>query len=86
MTSAGRRSGGGACSVDGSAVEHLRQVERHISRGEELIALQRQIIARLQRIGQDVTQAQPLLDNPEVTQRLHLGTPDEVRRELQPPD
>ena len=62
--------------------KHLRMFEQHIAQGEQHISHQREIIARLQRGGHDITRAAELLATLEETQRLHAETRMQIKEGL----
>jgi hypothetical protein len=62
--------------------EHLALAERHVSRGEELIAQQKQRIAEMERDGHDSRLHRELLEQFEEVQRLHLADLARLRNEL----
>lgn len=62
--------------------QHLMETEQHITRGEQLIAQQRDIIRRLQRDGRDTAKARELLAALEETQRAHVDARERIQQEL----
>ncbi len=75
-----RRAGG---KMDRTMVErHLAQAERHVVRGKQIVAEQRERVARLERDGHDVTQARELLRKFEELQAIHVADRDSLRKEL----
>jgi hypothetical protein len=62
--------------------QHLMETEQHITRGEQLIAEQREIISNLQRDGLDAARARELLAALEETQRQHVAARDRIQQEL----
>ena len=62
--------------------QHLMETEQHITRGEQLIAQQREIIRGLQRDGLDTARARELLAALEETQRVHIAARDRIQQEL----
>ena len=72
--------------VDRSIAEqHLALAEEHVALGEQLIAEQRERIAAMSVLGQDVTEAMRLLDNFLDSQKMHLEHRDRLRRDLDVP-
>jgi hypothetical protein len=61
---------------------HLEQAERHVARGEELIAEQKARIAEMERDGHDTGPFRDLLRQFEETQRMHVADRDRLRKEL----
>ena len=62
--------------------QHLMETEQHITRGEQLIAQQREIITVLQRDGLDTARARELLAALEEAQRVHIAARDRIQQEL----
>jgi hypothetical protein len=60
--------------------EHLAQAERHVVEGEGVIALQRDVVAQLERDGHDSTDAMLLLYQFEEIQCLHVAHRDQLRK------
>jgi hypothetical protein len=60
----------------------LAQADAHIKTGYENLALQRQVIAKLQRDGHDTTAARATLDQFEELQAQHLADRQRILREL----
>lgn len=57
----------------------LEMVERHVLEGEERIAGQHLVIARLEALGADTRLAQQLLDSLNFAQQIHLAHRERVR-------
>lgn len=66
-------------------LEHLAQARRHVVQGERHIARQREIVAELERKGQDALAARDLLDSFEALQVLHIADRDRLEEELAKP-
>jgi hypothetical protein len=64
-------------------LRHLEQAERHLAEGIRHIADQEQLIAKLDRGGQDTTAAQRLLENFHSTQALHTAQRHHILKELE---
>jgi hypothetical protein len=62
--------------------QRLMETEQHITRGEQLIAEQREIISNLQRDGLDAARARELLAALEETQHQHVAARDRIQQEL----
>jgi hypothetical protein len=61
----------------------LAQVERHVARGETIIARQRATIAVVERIGRDVALCKEFLSVFEESQRLHIAHRDRLRKDME---
>jgi hypothetical protein len=61
---------------------HLAQAERHVLKGESHIDRQRQLVAELERDGDDITLATKLLLQFEQLQAMHIADRDRLRQEL----
>ena len=61
---------------------HLEQAKRHVTKGEQLLAEQRALIAERRRDGHDVAAAEELLAQFEQTQTLHLAHLSRLTNEL----
>jgi hypothetical protein len=62
--------------------KHLAQAEQHVTRGDHILAQQREIIARLRNGGLDTTEARKLLATFEETQAINISDRDRLRQEL----
>jgi hypothetical protein len=63
--------------------QHLAQAEAHVETGYKNIARQRDVIAQLEREGQDTALARDTLMQFEELQALHIADRDRILRELQ---
>jgi hypothetical protein len=63
-------------------LDHLAMVSRHVTRGEQIVARQREIIARLERAGCDTSYAKRLLLQFEEVQSLHVADCDRLEKAL----
>jgi hypothetical protein len=63
-------------------LDHLAMVSRHVTRGEQIVARQREIIARLERAGCDTSYAKRLLLQFEEVQSLHVADRDRLEKAL----
>jgi hypothetical protein len=63
-------------------LDHLAIVHRHVARGEQIVARQREIIARLERAGCDTSDAERLLLQFEELQSLHVEDCDRLEKKL----
>ncbi len=63
-------------------IDHLTLCERHIKRGEEHIAGQIELIARLEDHGHDTTEARRLLGEFQQLLEVDLATRDRLRGQL----
>jgi hypothetical protein len=61
----------------------LAQVERHVARGEIIIARQRATIVAAERIGRDVALCKEFLSVFEESQRLHIAHRDRLRKDME---
>ena len=61
---------------------HLAQAEAHVATGEQLLARQRDLIARLERSGHDTTTAREVLAELERSQEIHQADRDRFLAEL----
>ena len=72
-----------SCVVDRTLLEEqLAETERQVLEGERRIARQRQIVAELERGGQQSWDATELLRRLEYLQALHVARRDRLRNEL----
>jgi hypothetical protein len=62
---------------------HLAQAQAHIETGYKNIARQRQVIAHMEREGQDTASARDTLTQFEESQALHIADRERILRELQ---
>jgi antitoxin (DNA-binding transcriptional repressor) of toxin-antitoxin stability system len=62
--------------------QHLAEAEAHIREGEELIAKQHEIVARLESAGADTVEARKLLSNLETAQTMHITDRNRAAAEL----
>ena len=62
--------------------KNLTQVEAHVAKGHERIALQHEIIAELEREGHDTVPARELLATFEKTQAMHVANRDRIADKL----
>ena len=70
--------------MDREMVErHLAQAEAHIETGYKNIARQREVIAHMEREGQDTASARHTLTQFEELQALHIADRERILRELQ---
>jgi hypothetical protein len=70
--------------MDREMVErHLAQAEAHMETGYKNIARQREVIAHLEREGQDTASARDTLTQFEELQALHIADRERILRELQ---
>jgi hypothetical protein len=60
----------------------LTQVEAHVAKGHERIALQHEVIAELEREGHDTVPARELLATFEKTQAMHVANRDRIASTL----
>jgi hypothetical protein len=63
-------------------LDHLAIVRRHVAKGEQIVARQREIIARLESAGCDVSDAKRLLLQFEELQSLHVADRDRLEKVL----
>jgi arginine repressor len=61
---------------------HLVQAEQHVALGERHIARQYELVAKLERDGQDATEAKLFLDTLQELQATHIAHRDRLLREL----
>jgi hypothetical protein len=61
----------------------LAQVERHVARGETILALQRATIVAAERIGRNVALCKEFLSVFEESQRLHIAHRDRLRKDME---
>ncbi len=66
-------------------IEYLEQAERHIALAKRQIAAQEQMIANLDRLGRDTTEARRLLDTFHMAQAQYVHHRDRVLKELEWP-
>ena len=64
--------------------DHLAKAERHVDEGHRHVAHQREIVASLERDGNDTTQARALLAQFEELQAMFIADRDRLLRELYP--
>lgn len=62
--------------------DHLTQAERHVVKGLEYVARQRELVGRLERDGHDIGRASALLVQFEELQAMHVADRDRLRCEL----
>ena len=71
------------CGVDRKLLlRHLAEAERHVAEGDDQIALQKDVIAELERNGLDSSSAKEALSRVEATQWTHVIVRDRIRQEL----
>jgi hypothetical protein len=63
-------------------LDHLAMVRRHVARGEQIVAHQREIIARLERGGCDTSDAKRLLLQFEEVQSQHVAHRERLEKML----
>jgi hypothetical protein len=63
-------------------LDHLAVVRRHVARGEQIVARQRETIARLERAGCDTSDATRLLLQFEELQSLHVADRERLEKML----
>jgi hypothetical protein len=63
-------------------LDHLAMVRRHVAMGEQILARQHAIIARLERAGCDASGAKRLLIQFEEMQSLHVADRDRLEKAL----
>jgi hypothetical protein len=63
-------------------LDHLAIVRRHVAGGEQIVARQREIIARLERAGCDTSDATRLLLQFEEVQSLHVAHRERLEKKL----
>jgi hypothetical protein len=63
-------------------LDHLAMVRRHVARGEQIVACQCEIIARLERAGCDTSDAKRLLLQFEELQSLHVEHRERLEKKL----
>jgi hypothetical protein len=63
-------------------LDHLAIVRRHVAKGEQIVARQREIIARLESAGCDASDAKRLLLQFEELQSLHVADRDRLEKAL----
>jgi hypothetical protein len=69
--------------MDGKMLmEHLRLAEAHVTRGNQHIARQRELISQLKSKGLEIGEAVKLLTTFEEAQALHVADRDRIRAEL----
>ena len=61
---------------------HLAQAERHVEEGERHVARQQQIVAAIERDGQDSQDARKQQRQFEAWVALHIEDRDQLRKEL----
>lgn len=67
-------------------IDHLIKAERHIAKGDRILAQQRALIHELERDGHDSSAARALLHSMEELQALHFADRDRVRGEIEDAD
>jgi hypothetical protein len=63
-------------------LDHLAVVRRHVARGEQIVARQRETIARLERAGCDTSDATRLLLQFGELQALHVADRERLEKML----
>lgn len=63
-------------------IAHLAQAERHVKLGEDHIARQKELVARLEAHGLDTTEAKRLLCEFQELLTVHIAGRDRMRHEL----
>jgi hypothetical protein len=66
-----------------SILQELAQADRYVAEGRRHIVRQEELIAKLDRNGQDAEEARAILDTLEDTQALHIQHRDRILRELE---
>lgn len=66
-------------------LEHLALAERHVKQGEEHVARQIDLIARLEAGGHDTTEAKRLLGEFQELLAVHIVGRDRLLEQLAPP-
>jgi hypothetical protein len=61
----------------------VAQAERHVARGEVILARQRATIVASERMGRNVESSKKFLSVFEESQRLHVADRDRLRRDLE---
>jgi hypothetical protein len=61
---------------------HLAEAEGHIRQGKALIAKQREILNRLEKVGADPSVALKMLENLEAAQAMHVTDRERIAAEL----
>ena len=64
-------------------IDHLIKAERHIAKGDRILAQQRSLIYQLEQDGHDTSAAQALLRSMEELQALHRADRERIRAELE---
>ena len=69
--------------MERSVIEkRLAQTEKHVARGEEMLATQREVIERIRGIGHDTAAAEQTLADLEQAQTVHIAERDQLREKL----
>ncbi len=63
-------------------LKHLAIIRRHVARGEQIVARQCEVVARLERAGCDASDAKRLLLQFEELQSLHVADRDRLEKAL----
>jgi hypothetical protein len=63
-------------------LDHLAMVRRHVARGEQIVARQREILARLERAACDTSDAKRFLVQFEEVQSLHVAHRERLEKML----
>jgi DNA repair exonuclease SbcCD ATPase subunit len=72
--------------MDRAAVERkLAVAEQRVAEGESHLARQRELIAKTESLGRDLSRPKELLQSFEEAQRLHITDRDRLLRELDVP-
>jgi hypothetical protein len=62
--------------------QHLLHAEARVASEDRRVAKQRRLVARLERDGQDTSEARTLLAELEESRKLHIADRDRLLREL----
>jgi len=62
--------------------QHLLHAEARVAQGDRRVAKQRRLVARLERDGQDTSEARMLLEELEESRKLHVADRDRLLRDL----
>ncbi len=66
--------------------QRLAMAERHVARGEQIVAEQRERVAAMERDGHDSPQSRKLLAQFEAIQAMHIADRDRLRTEFESPN
>jgi len=62
--------------------QHLLHAEARVAQGDRRVTKQRRLVARLERDGQDTSEARTLLAELEESRKLHVADRDRLLRDL----